>query len=200
MHPYLQRLGVLPEVQSFFQPYWLLGHNDLVFSYGNSSEHYGIAFHRIPITEELWIAGNQATARHVFICGSAMDAIAWLHYNLANINQTDNLLIVSLGASPCKTQINWINENLNNKQFHLIFGRDSLGSCCDLKIAAGLRKMPLTITASEQRLIVRFRMRDYLFDELSLNAFEKASGYRFNIPAHKPKTANTYFEQLKHGH
>ncbi|HZY39756.1 MAG TPA: hypothetical protein VFE53_24040 [Mucilaginibacter sp.] len=200
MHPYLQRLGVLPEVQSFFQPFWFPGLSDLVFNYGNTCEHYGIAFHRIPVTEELWIAGNQPTARHVFICGSAMDAIAWLHYHLANFNQTDNLLFVSVGASPCKTQIMWINEHLNNKQFHLIFSRDSLGCCCDLKIAAGLRKMPLIISASGQQLLVNFGMKDYLFDHLSLSALEKAAGFHFNIPAHKAKTANTYFEHLKHGH
>jgi len=197
MHPYLQRLGVLPEVQSFFEPYWLDGHRDLVFNYGNATEHYGIAFHRVPVTEELWVAGNQATARHVVICGSAMDAISWLNVHDAGCYRTNNLLLVSTGASPCKMQIEQV---IPNRQYHLVFSKDNAGVTCDLKVASWLRNMPLTVSSIEHQLCVRFRMKDYLFDELSLSALEKASGYRFNIPAHKPKTANTYFEQLKHGH
>jgi hypothetical protein len=193
MHPLLERLGIRPEVQSFFEPYYLPGHTDLIFDYG---EHYSPAFHRIPITEAVWIAGEPAIARDVFICGSAMDAIAWLNIHYASFSHTDNLLFVALGASPCKTQI----EKLQCRNYHLLFSKNTLGAVCDLKVASFIRNVPLRIIAQEQHLLVSFRLETYEFEQLTLHAFEKAAGYHFGIPAHKPKYANTYLEQLQYGH
>ena len=59
MHPYLTRLGVLPEVQALFEDsYHTAGHGDLIFDYGDAVEHYGMAFHKIPVSNHCWLAGK----------------------------------------------------------------------------------------------------------------------------------------------
>ena len=196
-NPFLERLGIRPEVQSFFKSSLNIACESLIFKYGNSLEHAGPGFHRIPVTEELWTAGEFALARHIFICGSAMDAISWLHFH-HHAYHTQNFFFAAVGASPCKNQI----ESLlrPGKQYHLVFSNDQLGAICDLKVASFIRKKPLKIIAHEHQYIVTFKSKNYRLVHLSLNALEKAARFHFNIPVSKPKQFNTYFEQLKHGH
>lgn len=193
----LERLGIRPEARSFFAPYLTNTCESVIFKYGNSSEHTSEIFHRIPTTEETWTAGETAIAKHIFICGSAMDAVAWLHFHYF-VYRSDSLFFVAVGASPSKTQIESIRST--GKQYHLVFSNDPLGAICDLKVASWLRGTPLKIIAADDRFTVTFKNQHYTLETLSLNALEKAARFHFNIPTQKPKKFNTYFEQLKHGH
>jgi len=194
--PYLERLGIRPEVRSFFNPYLKQTCEGIIFNYGNAVEHVSDSFHRVPVTEEIWTAGEIGTASHVFICGSAMDAIAWLHLH-SHAYPDQNLLFVSLGASPSKIQIESFQRP--RKQYHLVFSNDQLGAICDLKVASFLRRKPVKIIADEPHFILTFKSKNYRLAHLSLNALEKAARFHFNIPVSKPKQFNTFFEQLKHG-
>lgn len=203
MHPYLTRLGVRPEVQEFFKPYFTDDRTgNLVFSYHDAIEHFGFAFHRVPVSQNLWIAGdaNFSMIKQVFVCASAMDAVAYLNLNFASFKYTDSLLFLATGAKPNAAQIKWINQNLKDKIFTLLFSKDLLGCICDLKIAAGIRRMPVAISLlSEESLLVIFRFKQYSFqaNTFSLNAFEKSAKYRLNIRAQKPKNFDNYLAQLQ---
>lgn len=164
---------------------WVDVHDELRFSYGNDFEHYGPDFHRIPVTENVWIAGIPELASDIFICGSAMDALCFGRVS-------PHYAFVALGALPAKSQL----ENLPNRRFHLIFPKDDLGTVCDLKVAAWLRKQAIKITLNENSFNVLFRNQNYDFEKLSLSALEKASGYRFGIRTHKPKNAITWTSAL----
>jgi hypothetical protein len=202
MHPYLQRLYVPVNVQQFFEPYLNADHNgDLVFSYGHETEVFGLAFHRVPIAENLWIAGNQnlAMVRQVFICESAMEAIAYLSMNFVAFRDFENLLFIATGSKPNTEQFRYILQNLPGKAFTLISSKDLLGRVCDLKAAAGIRKMPVAVAFENEQLKIHFRFRTYTFspDGFSLNFFEKLSGYQFNLKTSKPKDFNCWLDQLK---
>jgi hypothetical protein len=202
MHPYLTRLGVPPEVQRFFQPFYHADpQGNLVFPYGNDTESFGFAFHRIPDTEMLWIAGNTnyQMVRKVFICASALEAIAYLTTKLPTFNSLDNLIFLSAGVRPNTDQIRWVGRNLSGKLFKLVFGKDILGRVCDLKMAAGISNMPVAIFISDDNVHVNFRFKNHVFaiQDFSLNAFERKTGHRFNIPAQKPLVYDSYLEQLK---
>src|SRR5437868_1550822 len=99
MHPYLTRLGVRTEVQRFFEPFTDVGEKGLLFNYGDAVEHYGFAFHRIPVSRNFWIAGNLnfAMVSQVVICSSAMEAVAFFHYHFTRFRCADNLLFLSGG-------------------------------------------------------------------------------------------------------
>ena len=202
MHPYLTKLGVRPEVQDFFYPYFTSdAAGNLVFNYHDSIEHFGFAFHRVPVAEHFWIAGNTDfhMIRQVFVCGTAMDAIAYLSLNFSSFNHIENLLFLATGVKPNRDQMRWISEHLSSKIFSLIFNRDILGRVCDLKTATAIRRIPVAVGIANEQVIINFRNQQYIFsqEQFSLNAFEKASGYRFNTRTLKPKNFDSYLDQLK---
>src|ERR1700749_228770 len=97
---FLERLGVHPDVRSFFQPCVSESKDEIFFSHG---EHAGEHFHRVPVTEDTWTAGDISLAAQIIVTGSAMDAIAWLHFH-HHYYPLKNLFFIATGAVPSKTQ------------------------------------------------------------------------------------------------
>jgi hypothetical protein len=202
VHAYLTRLRVRPEVQSFFEPFYSSdGTGNLVFNYRDSFEHFGFAFHRVPDSEQVWLAGNTnfQRVRQVFICSSAMDAIAFLNFHYTGFRHAGTLLFISVGTRANAEQLRWINTNLRGKQFTLVSGNDLLGRVGDLKTAAGIRRVPVAVSIDNEQVVIDFRHKVYSLpaDAFTLNAFEKASGYRFNIRTSKSNNADGWFSWLK---
>ncbi|OKS89662.1 hypothetical protein [Mucilaginibacter polytrichastri] len=204
MHAFLTRLGVRSEVQEFFAAHYHSDANgNLIFPYGNDTEHFGFAFHRVPDTEMLWLAGNSNSnmIRRVFICASAMEAIAYLSVKYAAFNNVDGLLFAAVGAKPSPDQISWLTRNFAGRMFTLVFGKDILARVCELKVAAGLSNIPVAIFLEGEFIIVNYRYSNYVFpvQAFSLNAFEKKTGCRFRIATQKPPGFDSYLQQLKAG-
>jgi hypothetical protein len=205
MHPYLTRLGVRQEVQEYVEPYCFSNDaGDLCFAYGNEFEHYGFAFHRVPIVSCFWMAGNLnfSQVKHVVICASAIECIAWLNHNWFSFSDRESLLFLSAGASLHHQHIRWLRVQLTGKDFTFVFGKELLGRLTAFKLAAGIRGQQLHIAyLTEEKIQILFRGRTFLFDpeNFSINMLEKASGYRFRVRNSTPKNYNTFFEQLKAG-
>jgi hypothetical protein len=197
MGSFLERLDIRPKVQSFFKPYLSKSKTGetLVFKHDGYFEQAGQSFHRIPITEAIWIAGDPEAATDLFICASAMDAIAWL--NLSHHRKFNHLSFIALGAVPYKSHAETIRNYTPKKKLHFLFSNNDLGAICDLKLASYIRNKPLKISYKENLFKVFFENEYYELQNLSLNALEKASGYNFHIRTHKPKKASTYYEQLR---
>jgi hypothetical protein len=205
MHPYLSRLGVRSEVQEFFAPFYASNPaGDLVFIQDSYREHFGFAFHRVAAENSLWLAGqdNLALVRRVLVCASAMDAIAFLHFYWHVFPQPDSLCFIAAGYRPVAMQLSWIRQNCFGKKLELLFPNDLLGGITDLKIASTFRRLPVSVFLSEkERLKVCFRAKEYVFEQetFSLNAFERASNYRFKVITRKPKYGVSFYETLKAG-
>jgi hypothetical protein len=205
MHPYLQRLGIRTQVQQFFMPFYKANVNgDLIFDYGGETETYGFAFHRVPLAKHCWVAGNTnyRQVRQVIICRSAMEAVSFLHLRYTSFSNLDGLLFIAIGSTLSEDHLHWINTNLiNTKHYTLLFGKDFLGKVTDLKIAAGIHRIPVSVWEHDGVATVNFRQQTYTIDTtaFSLNAVEKLSGYRFGIRTIKPKDHLTFFDQLKSG-
>lgn len=197
---YLERLGIHPKVQSFFKTHLTISCDTLVFNYGDASEHAGAEFHKIPITESHWLAGEPGLASALFICASAMDAISWLNQNHIRFSSLSSLCFLAIGSLPYKSHAETIQKITPKKKLHFIFSNDPLGTICDLKLASFIRNKPLKISFSENLYQVEFEHKHYTIAQLSLNALEKSSGYYFKIRSHKPKNASTYYEQLRNRH
>jgi hypothetical protein len=203
MHPYLIKLGVPFPVQEFFEPaYRTDKHGNLLFDYSDGSENYGLAWHRLPSSDGFWMAGQTQLqmAGHVIITTSAMEAIAYLSLNFNVLRNNGALLFLAIGSGLTLAQMVWIMQNLRAKYVGLVFENNLLGSITELKIAAGIRKIPVAIfNEPGEKIRVSFRFNDYLFgyDEFSLNRFEKVSGFRFGCRTAKSKTHISFLEQLK---
>jgi len=107
MHPYLTRLGVSAGVQEFFEPFYRTDESgDLCFWYGQEAEHFGFGFHRVPVSADLWLAGNRnfSQIREVIISGSALDAVSWLNKKAIFLSHAENLLFIATGQV-CKQNI-----------------------------------------------------------------------------------------------
>ena len=191
MHPFLTKLGVAPVVQDYFAPYFITDiEGNLVFSYGDEAEHFGFAFHRVP-ANGFWQAGNSnlSMIRYVFLCDSAMEAISFFSLNYHSFRQIDQCLFIA--GNPA--------FKLPGKSCSLIFGKDILGKVRDLVTAAKIRNMPLSVLLTENDVQIYFRQKKYDIphQSFSLSAFEKLSGYRFNLRICKPKNNDCWLDQLK---
>jgi hypothetical protein len=203
MHPYLTRLGIRPEVQRFFRPFYTTDDlGNMVFAYGGEAEHFGFAFHKVPLTHTFWLAGNLqfSQVRLVILSASALDAVSWLNKKLPAFPQTENLLFVAFGAGISDAQVLWIRTHLEGKAFTLLFGRELLGRMVDVKLAAAIKGWPLSVYSAEgEQVTVSFRSKVFSFsqDQFSLAAFEKTAGVRFGVATDKPKVHNSFFDELK---
>lgn len=203
MHPYFTRLRVRSEVQRFFRPFYDVDDiGNLLFAYGEDWEHFGFAFHKVPVTDSLWLAGNVhfPQVHLVILSASALDAVAWLNKKLPRFPQIENVLFVSLGAGISDKQVLWIREHLAGKRYRLLFGNDLLGRMADLKLAAAIRGWPISLYLAEKgQVIIDFRSRHFSFSQenFSLFAFEKMAGVRFGVRTDKPKSFNTFFDELR---
>jgi hypothetical protein len=202
MHPYLTRLGVRQEVQDFFEPFIRSDNNNkLLFDYGDAIEHFGMAFHRIPVSGNFWMAGstNFSTIGHVIICSSAMEAIAFFHYNYYRLSQPGQLLFLSTGTLPGAEHFRWLRDNLAGKDFLLVFGDDLLGRIAALKTAAAIRALPLSASVFNELVIIGFRLKEFTIpaDVFTLHVFEKLSGYRFKMKTAGTAKFGSYLAQLK---
>jgi hypothetical protein len=199
MNSLLRKLGVPREVQAFFQPFYSTDPvGNLVFSYHDTIEHYGYSFHLIPNSRQFWIAGTDSfcQVRHVFICSSAMEAISYMTLHHRRYQKLESLLFISTGTLPNTA---WLKKELKGKQYRLVFGKDLLGRVSDLKIATGIRGKKIQIKLTAQSIIeVTYRNKPYTFPEnqFSLNAFEKASGFRSKIRTYKPIGEDSFLAQL----
>jgi len=189
MNAYLTRLGIRPEIQEWLASYYYTndaGH--LCFSYGSDTEIYGMAFHRVPLHGGYWQAGAENLVSHTVICSSAIEAIAWLNCHTVNL---DYLRVVATGS---KISL----PSLPKSKYLLVFDNDLLGNICDLKAAAFLAGHPVEIAVEEDTVYVTFRHSRFNLpaQTFSLCAFQRLSGYRFNVKTSKPRQHASWLNQL----
>lgn len=202
MHPFLDRLGIRSEVQAFFAPFYYPDDaGNLCFSYGEGFEHYGLGFHKAPLSSGCWLAGNLCFAQvgTLVICSSAMEALAWQELNWHRFTDRFSLLFFSAGASLSDEQIYWLRQQFSGKRIVIALGNDLLGRLSAVKLAAGICGLKLQICyLAEEKVQILFRGQSYLLgpENLSLNALEKLSGFRFRVIISHPKNHNSFFEQL----
>ena len=193
MNPVLTALGVPEAVQAFFNV------NELLYNYGGHFEHFGAGFHRVPTTPNIWLAGKDLP-REVIITSTAMESIAYLSVNLHRYPDLDTLSFIALGNLPHYGQLQWIKAHYPKRKFTLVFGKDLLGRLADIRVAAGLKNRTVRLLRSDIQIQITCNNEVYGFDQenLSLSAFEKASGLRTGFRTAKPKDFDTYLEQLKY--
>ncbi|WP_183573774.1 hypothetical protein HDF18_08285 [Mucilaginibacter sp. X5P1] len=202
MHAYLTRLGIRPEIQQFFAPACRCDENgNLIFSYGCLTEIYGLAYHLVPTATHYWISGDEidSTVRRIIICGSAMDAIAWLNCNSALSNVNQGLQFIAIGNSLDEQQLLMLRKQKQCCKYSLLFPKDLLGHIFDLKIASVLQGYSAKVSISGECLEIEFRNRRFKIacEDFSLSRFERLSGFRFNVKTLKPRQHVSWLRQLE---
>lgn len=193
MNDYLTRLGVPPKIQQFFAV------EEPIFDFGDEIEYFSETTHRVPATNNLWMAGD-LFARQVIITFSAMEAIALLTLKQANYPNYKELLFMATGAKAGDGQLKWIKKNLRGREFSLAFGNELIGRITDIKVAAAIRNKSVKLSFQEGNVVAWLKEKKILFEEdkLSLHAFETAFGVRTMIRTCKPLNQLTFLDELKY--
>lgn len=201
--PLLDRLGIPSRIQTIFADCIKTDRQgNLIFEYGlNMQEHFGINFHLVPSGTDFWSAGCtvKKQIREIFICASAMEAIAFLRFNEHKYPDLDKLMFVSFGNSLCPEHFNLLQEEFASPKFNLVYPNHANGRLIDLKIALAVNRQPVKINIDGELIRIFFRYQEYCFEleAFSLNAFFRASGYwPENVRTFKPKKHLTWLSQL----
>lgn len=191
MNRLLTELGVPNDLQALFN------NSDCLFDFGDSHEHFGEGFHRIPTSQNVWRMSRDS-ATDVVITHSAMEAIAYITLNRYLHPSLDNIAFVALGNYPHAMQMNWIRETFKKRKITLVFGNCILGILADIRVVAGLRSLPLRMQIDGNCIRLQCKDRTHKIDQsaLSLYLFENAFGIRSGIKTSKPKEHLTYLDQL----
>lgn len=194
MNPLLTWLGVPPEIQAFFG-----AADELLFNYGDMYEHYGDGFHKIPTTQNLWLAGS-AVASNVIITYSAMEAIAFITLNRHRYPRLEQLAFIAIGNRLFTEQANWIRQNFLKRKFTLVLGKDLLGHITAIKLASGIKNITIRVFHDGSNIQIYRGKELHIFhnEQLSLHSFQEAFGIRPRFRTAKPVQSLTFLEQLKH--
>jgi len=194
MNQLLTRLGIPMEIQAFFNV-----NPHLSFSYGDLDELYGIDFHIVPSTQNLWFAGTQ-NATHLIITYSVMEAMAFITLKRNRYPRVDQLAFVAIGNRLHLKQGEWIRQNLPGRKVTLVFGNDLVGRITDIKLAAAVKNIPIRVIFKDAEVhIYRGRLlKVFNQEKVSLHAFQEAFGIRPRFRTGKPVNSLTFLEQLKY--
>lgn len=194
MNHLLTRLGVPPEIQAFFNT----PAAGLSFSYGDQEELYGEDFHIVPSTQNLWVAGSDNVS-HVVITYSVMEAMAFATLNLHRFPRLGHMAFIAIGNRLHAEQADWIRKNYPGRKFTLVFGNDLVGHITAIKLAGGIRNIPVQVFLSGAQVYIHTGKKQVMIDagQLSLYAFEEAFGLRPRFRTPRPRLALTFLEQLQ---
>ncbi len=203
MNPILTDLGVPAEVQFFFQKNFKYEKNALHFLYGDSYELYNNQVHHIPANANCWIGGDPCfhNVRELFICSSAMEAIAFLSVNLNLYKSIEHLSFVSLGLLPCRNHFEFIRFNRKGQKLSLVMGSDVLGRVSDIKIATGIYRHSTQAILAGNCIEMIFKGESFIFSQnaITLSAFEKRTKFRSRIRTYKAVNSSSFLDGLKSG-
>ena len=195
MNHLLTRLGVPPEIQAFFNT----PAAGLSFSYGDQQEIYTDDFHRVPATQNLWVAGTP-NATQVIVAYSVMEVMAFLTLNRHRYPKLGQLATIAIGNRLHGEQADWISQNFPGRKFTLVFGRDLIGQITAIKLTAGIKGISIRIYHSGNEILIYRGDLLSVFDQeqISLHAFQEAFGIRPRFRTAKPVQSLTFLDQLKY--
>lgn len=194
MNHLLTRLGISSEIQAFFN-----AGSDLVFNYGDQYEEYTESYHRVPSTQNLWVAGNQNAAQ-LIITYSVMEAISFISLKRVRYPRLEQLAFVAIGNRLHVEQGEWIRQNFRGRKVTLVFGKDLLGNITDIKLSAAIKNTPIRVVYSGPEILIYWNnwLKVFSQDSISLHAFQEAFGIRPRFRTGKPVQFLTFLDQLRY--
>ena len=139
--------------------------------------------------DSVWVAELSSARQlvdHLYIGESAIDAMSF--YQLYNHKfNFDNSVFISTGGNVLKNQVQHILVAYPNAKIHTIFDNDFSGRMYDIYLAGIKANKELSIKKHQES--IRFEMKKATFeipiDQLSLARFERVTGIRSGVRAHK---------------
>lgn len=137
--------------------------------------------------------------KQVYLFSNLTDLIAFYQYHRKRLGGT---LLAVLGKSIAR---DWIGSYLaelrrinNRVRIAFVFNKELAGRLRDIQLACWVKKLDIQMYAQNGQIELKadHYMAILPVEKLSLSAFCKASGFRTNCRTVKPKSGNSYWEEL----
>ncbi|WP_147243646.1 hypothetical protein [Pedobacter miscanthi] len=129
----------------------------LIFDYNSGlSEHFGKDGHLIPISAGFWCSRmvDLNIVRQVFVCLSAMDAIAFLHFNAGRFNRSEELLFIAI--NPGRNYPQELSKELRKAKINVLLGNDLLDILHAIRFCMDYRGIKVCFTLQDELVVFSF--------------------------------------------
>ncbi|WP_316847244.1 hypothetical protein [Pedobacter psychrodurus] len=134
----------------------------VIFDYnGGLSEYFGKDGHLIAVAGDFWSSSvvNLNIVTQVFICSSAMEAVAFLHFNPSRFTRPDELLFIAIG--PDYHFPGEILKQTGKVQINLLLGGDLIENLRTIKFCMDYRGIAVHFTLGDE--MVFFKLPGNIF-------------------------------------
>lgn len=172
---------------------------NLVFDYSTGqSEYFGLEFHTVPTSGGYWASKSIELnlIREIFVCSSAMEAIAFLYFNAHHYNRQDELLFLAIAPRynyPAKLSALGQDVKVN-----LLFGIEvfdilrCIKFCLDFKST----KVRFYFEGESIQCLMADQTLSIQQKRISIRKFYSLCGIRPFFRQHKPKTYTSFLNQF----
>lgn len=132
-------------------------YGSLLFDYYNGqSEHFGEKGHVVPFDGGYWSSRlmDLNIISQVYICSSAMEAIAFIHFNSSRFNRSSELLFIAIG--PHYTYPGEIFKQLGKVKINLVLGNHLIDILYAVRFCMDYKCMEVHFTYHDEGVVFRF--------------------------------------------
>ncbi|QTE35286.1 hypothetical protein J3L18_19310 [Mucilaginibacter gossypii] len=128
-----------------------------------------------------------------------MEAIALVTLHRHHYPRLQQTAFVAIGSRLHDGQASWIRQHFPKRKFTLVFGKDLLGHLTAIKMAAGIRNVPVRMFHTGHQVAIYNDERELITSDerLSLHAFQEAFGLRPRFRTACARLALTFLDQLQ---
>jgi hypothetical protein len=171
----------------------------LIFDYNSGlSERFGKDDHLIPISAGFWCSRivDLNIIREVFICLSAMDAVAFLHFNAARFNRSDELLFIAI--SPSYNYPEEVFKLLGKVKINILLGNDLIDVLRAIRFCMEYRGIKVYFILQDELVVFRFTERIFFISQhrLSLRQFFLSAKIRPFFRQYLPKSKISFLYEF----
>ena len=130
---------------------------DLLFDYHNGqSEYFGAKGHLVPPDGGFWSSRSVDLniISQVYICSSAMEAIAFLYFNAARFNRQREILFIAIG--PRYTYPVELFKQLGKVRINLVLGNSLIDILCAVRFCMDYKCTEVHFTLQDESVVFRF--------------------------------------------
>lgn len=172
---------------------------NLVFDYSTGqSEYFGLEFHTIPTSGGHWASKSiePNLIREIFVCRSAMEAIAFLHFNAHRYHRQDGLLFLAISPRYVyPVELSTLGQSV---KVNLLFGTDVLDVLRCIKFCLDFKAIKVCFYLEDE--LIQCIMADKTVSihqkRISVRKFFSLSRVRPFFRQYKPKTYTSFLNQF----
>ncbi|RBQ08974.1 hypothetical protein DRW42_07130 [Pedobacter miscanthi] len=171
----------------------------LIFDYNSGeSEHFGENVHLVPLNGGFWSSRlvDLNIISHIYICSSAMEAIAFIHFNSSRFSKPDGLLFIAI--SSCYNYPESIVRRLGKVRVNLVLGNDLIDNLRAIKFCMDYKGIQVQFLTENEQVVFKVAERCFSLSQpgLSLRRFFLLAKIRPFFRQYIPKSKISFLHEF----